>query len=164
MTVLCVETRDAVLRESLIRKMQAAGVDSTPHRVQLLDEDIGTDVAIKNKRRRTSNTEETSMCRMLCLSIGLLFLSTAGAADFNCGGRITRVMADHPGCGGNIAFKTDGSGGVWMCTKSKEGSSLVLAVALFEKPVLVYIEATDVGGACASLPQYRDVSYVIVDP
>lgn len=103
----------------------------------------------------------------LRLSIGLLACSTAGAADFNCGGRIARVMADHPSCGGNMAFKTDatgGQGGAWMCTKSKEGSSLVLAAALSDKSVLVYIEGSDVGGVCPNLPHYRNISYVIIDP
>lgn len=107
------------------------------------------------------------MKKALHLLIGLLLCSPAGAADVWCGGRIALVMADHPSCGGNMAFKTDatgGQGGVWMCTKSKEGSSLVLAAFLSEKTVGAFIEGSDVGGVCTSLPSYRNISYVIINP
>jgi hypothetical protein len=51
-----------------------------------------------------------------------------------------------------------------MCTKSKEGSSMVLAALLAQRTVAVYIEGGDVGGVCTQLPQYRNVSYIIITP
>jgi|SRR5258706_446332 len=89
------------------------------------------------------------------------------AADINCGGHISFVMADHPGCSGNLAFKTEatgGAGGIWMCTRSKEGNSVVIASMLDDRTVLVYIEGSDVGGVCTQLPNYRAISYVIINP
>ena len=76
-------------------------------------------------------------------------------------------MADYPRCSGNLAFKTSGSGGKsgrWMCTKSKEAGSVVLAALAAGKTVEVYIEASDVAGSCTALPDYRDISYLILNP
>lgn len=103
----------------------------------------------------------------LLATVALLFSFVAHASDINCGGKVVWVMADHPGCSGNMAFKTDGAGGqggVWMCTKSKEGNAVVMAALLADKAVNVYIEGSDVGGVCTSLPGYRLISYVIINP
>jgi len=105
--------------------------------------------------------------KSILLIIGVL-VSFAGvrAAETNCGGRVVWVMADHSGCGGFLAFKTEGSGGksgVWMCTKSKDGGALVMAASVSGIPILAHIEVGDVGGVCTQLPWYRQVAYVILD-
>ena len=96
-----------------------------------------------------------------------LVASFANAADINCGGRVSLIMADHPSCNGNLAFKTEGSGGgtgIWMCTKSKEATSVVMAAMLADKVVSAYIEAGDVGHVCTQLTHYRQISYVVLNP
>jgi len=101
------------------------------------------------------------------IAAGFLLAFEVHAADINCGGRISYVMADHPGCNGNMAFKTEatgGIGGIWMCTRSKEGNSVVVASMLDDRTVLVYIEGSDAGGICTQLPHYRAISYVIINP
>ncbi|MGH1469979.1 MAG: hypothetical protein ACRBCS_02215 [Cellvibrionaceae bacterium] len=84
------------------------------------------------------------------------------AAETNCGGTVTLVMADY-GCQGNMAFKTTQSGSKWMCTKSKEAGSVLLAAFMAGKTVSAYIEISDVG-QCANLPNYRNINYLIIQP
>ena len=84
------------------------------------------------------------------------------AAEANCGGTVTVVMADY-GCQGNMAFKTTNSGSAWMCTKSKEAGSVLLTAFSTGKAVSAYIEISDVG-QCANLPNYRNINYIIIQP
>ena len=88
------------------------------------------------------------------------------SADINCRGKVSWLMADHASCGGNMAFKTDATGGKngkWMCTKSSEAGTLALAALTTNKIVEVYIER---GNAltCMELPHYRKISYIIINP
>ncbi|MEX0335628.1 hypothetical protein [Vibrio tubiashii] len=88
------------------------------------------------------------------------------AADINCGGKVSWLMADHPACQGNVAFKTEATGGKngkWMCTKSKEGSSVALAALTANKNGEVYIEGGK-AASCSGLPHYREISYIIINP
>ena len=97
----------------------------------------------------------------------LLFSSGASAAEANCGGLVSWVVADHAQCGGNIGFKTDASGGMqgkWLCTKTKEGGSVVLAAIVAGRPVRAYVEVGDVGGLCSQVPHFRQIIYIIIDP
>jgi len=86
--------------------------------------------------------------------------ATAQAADIYCGGTISMLMADHPGCNGQMAFKTNTTSGSWMCSKSKEANALLMAAQFAGKDIAVYIEGGDVSG-CSNLPHYRAVSYII---
>jgi hypothetical protein len=93
-------------------------------------------------------------------------VSTARAADIWCGGSVSALMADHPSCGGQLAFKTTATGGVsgvWMCARSREANVLLLAAQVAGRDVSVYIEGGDVSG-CTALPSYRQISYVISYP
>lgn len=71
------------------------------------------------------------------------------------------VMGDHPSCQGNIAFKTTASAAKWMCTKSQEASSVVLAAMTTGKGTHVSIDNAN-AATCPDLPHYREISYVIV--
>ena len=107
------------------------------------------------------------MKKVIGIASVLLAASAANAADINCGGRVSLVMADHPSCNGHVAFKTEGTGGnvgIWMCTKSKEASAMVMAALLADKALSAYIEAADAGNVCTQLTHYRQVSYVILHP
>lgn len=107
------------------------------------------------------------LCRVMAGSALVMYSYSASAADHNCGGRVAWVMADHSGCGGFLASKTEatgGKGGRWICTKSRDAGAVVLSALLADKTVSVYIEASDVGGVCTALPNYRQISYVIIDP
>lgn len=100
---------------------------------------------------------------------GFLFLAIsplALAADMNCRGKVSWLMADHPSCSGNMAFKTEATGGkngIWMCTKSKEAGSLALTALTTQKIVEVYIERGE-AASCLELPHYRKISYIIINP
>jgi hypothetical protein len=90
-------------------------------------------------------------------------VAAVNAADISCGGAISLVMADYPVCGGNVAFKTTGTGGVngiWMCAKSKEASTLIMLAQFSGKSLSVYIDNNGVT-SCTTLPHYRDITYVI---
>ena len=71
--------------------------------------------------------------KKVVLGLSLICCSQlALAEDINCRGKVAWLMADHASCEGNMAFKTDATGGKagkWMCTKSKEAGSLALAAA-----------------------------------
>lgn len=102
--------------------------------------------------------------------IGVLFFASlsqlALAADINCRGAVSWLVADLPQCGGHMAFKTEATGGKngkWMCTKSKEAGSVVLTALVAGKVVEAYIEGSDVS-SCLDLPQYRKISYIILNP
>lgn len=117
--------------------------------------------------RRTHAPFRSATAVCASLFAGLMSTARVEAADANCGGTVSWAMADYPQCNGNLAFKTSGSGGSggrWMCVRSKEGSSMVLAALVAGKLLEVYIEASDVGGNCLALPNYRNVSYVIINP
>jgi hypothetical protein len=104
-----------------------------------------------------------SLLNVVVASASAVGLPAAMAGDIGCGGEITRLMADHSGCGGNMAFTTTSTGTVWMCAKSKEANAMLLAAQAAGKPVTVYIEGGDVAG-CTALPAYRLISYVITYP
>jgi hypothetical protein len=101
--------------------------------------------------------------------LGLSFIclsQVASAADINCRGKVSWVMADHASCGGFMAFKTEATGGKlgqWMCTKSKSAGSVALAALTNDKVVEVYIEGSDVN-TCDELPHYRKINYIIINP
>jgi|GEM_PF-6370734 len=103
------------------------------------------------------------------LLTGVIFVCLtpfALSADINCRGKVSWLMADHPSCGGNMAFKTEATGGkngIWMCTKSKEAGSVALTALTSNKIVEVYIERGD-AASCQELPHYRKISYIILNP
>ena len=101
------------------------------------------------------------------LSLGLIcFSQIANAADINCRGKVSWLMADHTSCGGFMAFKTEATGGKagkWMCTKSKSASDVALAALTNNKTVEVYIDGADVN-TCDQLPHYRKINYIIINP
>lgn len=106
------------------------------------------------------------LCKVLAGCAALFATSTIQASDISCGGPISVLMVDYPMCNGNVAFKTTATGGpsgVWMCSKSKGASALLIAAQFAGKEVAVYIEGSDVSG-CATLPHYRNVSYIITYP
>lgn len=112
----------------------------------------------------TPRPKHRSSLSVLAAAVALSMIAfAADAADIACGGHITLTMADHPACSGNLAFKTEGAGDVWMCTKSSGAGALLLAAMLSDKLVGVWIEGGDVAG-CTSLPMYRQISYVIIYP
>lgn len=92
----------------------------------------------------------------LALSSPMLF-----AAEMPCGGQVRMVMGDHPSCNGNLAFKTTASASKWMCTKSQESGSVVLTALTTENSTYVSIDNAN-ATTCPDLPEYREISYVIV--
>ena len=101
------------------------------------------------------------------LGLGLLCLSqVATATDINCKGKVSWVMADHTGCGGFMAFKTEATGGKqgqWLCTKTDAGGDMALAALVNDKTVEVYVDGSDVN-TCDEIPHYRKINYIIINP
>jgi len=95
--------------------------------------------------------------------LATLFTTMAHSADITCDGAITMLMADHPSCGGHMAFKTSASESRWMCAKSKEASALLVYAQATERAITVYIDGSGASG-CTTLPHYRQVSYMITYP
>lgn len=109
---------------------------------------------------RVFHTMETNVKKLLPLFLATLPVFVS-AADINCRGKITRIMADHPSCEGHMAFKTETSLSKWMCAKSPEAGSIALTAITTGKTVEVYIDNSDTF-SCSELPNYRKISYIIL--
>ncbi|MFD2165503.1 hypothetical protein ACFSJY_04425 [Thalassotalea euphylliae] len=105
--------------------------------------------------------------KKVVLGLGMLCLSqVANAADINCRGKVSWVMADHPSCGEYMAFKTEATGGKagkWLCTKSHAAGEMAVTALTNDKIVEVYVEGSDVN-TCDEIPHYREINYIIINP
>ncbi len=96
------------------------------------------------------------------ISVMALFSANLLAADINCGGEVTVVMDYPQHCEGNMAFKTEGSAGRWICPASDKSNALILAAVMSNKRVGVYIDSKSGSYNCSSLPSYIKARYVLV--
>lgn len=86
------------------------------------------------------------------------------ASDINCSGKVLWAM-DYPGhCNGNTAFKTTSSNGQWICSISTNGNAIVLTALTAAKKLEVYIDSINGTYTCATLPNYVQARYVIINP
>jgi len=103
---------------------------------------------------------------MRALLVALLVLTTSAATaavKMECGGKITTVMAGHFSCEGYVAFKTEKSPSRWMCSKSKDADSAILAGFMADKKTTVQIDGTDLTTqTCEGLNTYRKIDYIML--
>jgi len=102
--------------------------------------------------------------RLIIVALLMFTSSAALAAKVSCGGKMTKVMAGHYACEGYIAFKTVQSPSKWMCSKSKDADSAILAGFMADRTTTVLVESgNDTISTCADLTSYSKIDYIMLD-
>ena len=107
------------------------------------------------------------MKNLIC-AIGFLISSTAYAgSDFNCSGKVTEVLAEHPACSTNeelVAYKTTATGNSWICTTSAVGTTIIIAAAMSKTNIGTVLDTDSGSTSCSNVVAYSPVEYIVVYP